>query len=412
MAKLGRELRPMAALTFSEGAGRFLSFVFYVLAARVLTTSGFGVLRYTIALALLAFGGLQVLVTALTRELGATRGDDRATSVALGSGLAAAPPLLGASCALCTVAALLGLTGSADLLGIVVVLAGLTVFQLYYAIGRGLGDSPRAVVTYAGGSAAQLVLLVAIAAVGDPDARAALIVFGLSAAVPVIAYELWSPAIRGRALSVERSELRRLWQIAVPLVLAQVAFVVWIAADQVWVETVLGTREVGVYGAAKNLAQIFFVIPAGVTGVLLPRVAELRSQGDVARARRLISRTTAGLLVVSAMLAVAVLAARTPLLGGLYGTAYEQAAPSMVGLSVGMVVYAGFVGVTTAAIGWGRPGVFTLGIVAAAAGEVAYLLLVGGHEATTAAWATAASITLGFVVVLARLRARPLGVAG
>src|SRR5204862_3817196 len=104
MRTLGRELRPMAALTFSEGSGRLLSFVFYVVAARLLTTHGFGVLRYTIALSLLAFGLLQVLVTALARELGAARGDEGATDLVLGSGLAAAPLLLGASSLLCVVA--------------------------------------------------------------------------------------------------------------------------------------------------------------------------------------------------------------------------------------------------------------------------------------------------------------------
>ena len=179
-ATASKELRPIVALTLSEGVSRLLSFVFYLVAARTLTTEGFGVLRYTLALMMLAFGLLAVLVTAVDPRARRGRGDSGRTGAVLGSTLAVAAALLAASLLVCAIASALGLTGSADLLGLLAAVVGYTLFQLYYAISRGLGDSARAVGAYVGGSAAQLAILVLLTIVADPGPRAALLVYAVS----------------------------------------------------------------------------------------------------------------------------------------------------------------------------------------------------------------------------------------
>ncbi len=318
MASAGGEARPMAALTASEGVSRLLSLVFYVVAARTLTTEGFGVLRYTVGLALLIFALLAVLTTSVTREVGAARGNDVRTGEVLGSGLWVAALLVGVSSVVCVLASLLGLTGGASLLGLLAVGFTYTMFQLYYAISRGVGDASRAAIAYVCASAAQLILLVGLGALLDPSPGVALFAYGASSVLPVLAYELRRPLIRGRALSVRRVELDRIWRLSAPLVLAQAGFVVWFSVDQIWIESALTTEDVGLYGAAKTLSQVFLVLPAGVTGVLLPRVAELRTAGDAVRARRLVYWATVGSMLISSLLALAVVLPGTELLEAVY----------------------------------------------------------------------------------------------
>ena len=213
LARAGGEARPMAALTASEGVSRLLSLVFYVVAARTLTTEGFGVLRYTVGLALLIFALLAVLTTSVTREVGAARGNDERTGEVLGSGLWVAALLVGVSSVVCVLASLLGLTGGASLLGLLAVGFTYTVFQLYYAISRGVGDASRAAIAYVCASAAQLILLVALSEVLEPTPGLALFAYGASSVLPVLAFELRRPLIRGRALSVRRVELDRIWKL-------------------------------------------------------------------------------------------------------------------------------------------------------------------------------------------------------
>jgi O-antigen/teichoic acid export membrane protein len=406
------ELAPIAIFVSSEGGARLLSFGFYLLAARVLTTHGFGVVRYTLTLSVLAFGVGQVLATALTREVGAARNEPARLGSVLGSGLAAGGAVVIGSCALCAGATLLGLTGSASPAGLVLTVAGFGVFQLYYGIGRGLGERMRPASTYLAASAVQLVALGALAVLTDPSPIDVLLAYALSNLVPVLAWEWRRPAIRGRRLAVAGDEFARIGALARPLLLAELCWLVWLSADQVWVESVLGTRSVALYGAAKTLAQVLFVVPSGAMAVLLPRLAELRTAGEGQRARTLTAVATFGVLGVSAVLAPCIILLRSSLLTGLYGPAYGAAAPSLLLLALGTVASATFMTLTSAVIGWGRPRVYTAGIAGAAALELVLLAVLPDDSATSAAWAASVSIAVALVGVAAWLRARPLGAEG
>lgn len=402
---LGRELPAMAAITASEGGARFLSFCFYLLAAHELTTSGFGVVRYTITLSVLAFGVGQVVVNAVTREVGAARSDRGRTSAVLGSGLVIGTVVLAASVALCLLAKLLGLTGGADLLGLIVALVGLAALQLYYGIGRGLGQVRRAASTYVGASLIQLAAFGAVAGWSQATSRTALLVYGLSSLVPVLLWEALRPVLLRGGLATHAAARRRLLALGAPLLLAELSYLIWLSADQIWVEHAFGTSQVGLYGAAKTLTQLLFVIPAGATAVLMPRVAELISAGALAQAGRLVAATVGGVIACCGLIGLALILLRTPLLGALYGHAYRAAAPSLLILTLGMVANGGFVVLTTSAVGWGRAGIYAAGMTLAAVCELVLLAVLPGDRITTAAWAATASIALALVTVAVYLLA-------
>jgi hypothetical protein len=199
MGGFGRERREVNVLTATEAAARVLSLGFYLVAARVLTVSGFGVVRYTISLALLALSPLLVLATATNRELGASRAGEAETRVILGSSLAIACWIWLGTAALCIAASAAGLTGSADLAGMLVVLGGQAMFSLNYQISRGLGRIKRIAITYIGASLLQLALLLALAATIDLSPTVALAIFGVSPVVLIVAAELVTPAGPGRS---------------------------------------------------------------------------------------------------------------------------------------------------------------------------------------------------------------------
>jgi O-antigen/teichoic acid export membrane protein/predicted O-methyltransferase YrrM len=398
-----RELGSIATLIVSEGVSRALSFTYYIAAARLLAPAGFGVVRYTITLSLLAFGVMQVLVTVLGRELGAARGDDDRTSAVIGTSVALGVAGWLVSMLGCAAAIVFQVTGKANVVGLLAVLSGYAVFQIYYAISWGLGRVTRMAITYAGGGALQLAALLAIAAVIHPGPAVALVFFGLSNLVPIALLEAIRPVIRGRALRFDWDAARRLAKVGLPLLAAQVGYVVWASADQIWVQRSLGSRQSGLYGAAKNLSQLFLILPAGVNGVLMPRIAELRSRGEDLRARRMIQSVTAGVVVCSAVAALLAIALRTRLLVLFYGDAYSAGATALAVLCIAMAIYAGFGTFTYSIVGWGRPGVYTTAIAVAAAVEVTYLGTVTARSPAQAAWASATSIAAGCIAALAHL---------
>lgn len=387
----------MIGLSAAEGTARLLSFVFYLIAARALDPSDFGVVRYTITLSLVAFAGLQVLVKALMRELGGTRGNIEQIREILGTGVVISVLVFLVSGVLVIVAAQLGITGSAQPGGLIIVLAGTACFQLYYAMGRGTGLVARPALTYGGASACQLVAFGILASLTHPTVTATLWIYGATGAIPLIICETFNPILRRNQLRITREATRILWIVSAPLILGQVAFIVWNSADQIWVESALGTTQIGLYAAAKNLSQVFIVLPAGVNGALLPRMAELRAANRMPDALTLLYKTTFILLGASSLVALFMIVFRVNLLEILYGAAYTPAASQLTALAIAMTIYAGHFTLTGSAIGLGRPGISTSTICLAAVVETCVLIFGHSSSATFAAWTYAGSIGIAFL---------------
>jgi O-antigen/teichoic acid export membrane protein len=402
------ELRPIFVSTFGEGGSRAVNFLFYLAVARALSPAGFGEVRYTITLATVALCLTQVLSNAMNRELGAARLDLARTREVLGSALAVGVALWLGSVALCVLASAASLTGTASALGLVAALSGLTVFQLYYAAARGLGAAERAAVIYFGTAVVNLGAFLAVWALTTPTPTIALVIFGTSSVVPILVAELARPVVAKAGLRVARRPLPGLWRIGGPLILAQIGYLTWVSADQIWVETQLGSHEIGLYSAARNLSILLLVIPAGVAGVLAPRVAELLSARREDRAARLLRLVSVAATLAVGALATVLILAREELLTFLYGDEYGAAAPALVGLCVSAVAYTAFAVVANGAVGWGRPRVYAAGVAVAACVEVVALLVTDSTSASTAAWSSAGGIFAALLVILGWLRLRPL----
>jgi O-antigen/teichoic acid export membrane protein len=399
----------MLALSATEGVARLLAFGFYLLAARVLSTSAFGEVRFTITLATLAFGLVQVLSVVLPRELGAARtSDSTRVNQVLAAGLSFAALTWALTALAAGIAAALGLTGAARPIGLIAVISGMAAFQLYYSVARGLGRFKRAAFTYSGASAVQLAAFAVAAALTRPTATEALIIFSASSFVPVLLLEARHPILRNLDFRVPREVRRSILRIGGVLVLAQILYLVWNSVDQIWVEGSLGAGAMGLYGAAKTLTQVFLVLPAGVNGVLMPRVAQLWAEHDARRAKRLVAISTLALFVASSAVGVLVVAARVPLLELLFGTRYSGAAGALVGLTVGMVIYGVFMTLTNSAVGWGRPRIYFATIALAALTEVTAFLVIPSGSIAAAAWLYAGSIAVGTLAVSLWLVVRPL----
>jgi O-antigen/teichoic acid export membrane protein len=398
----------MAVLTLAEGVARGLSFGFYLLAAHALAPASFGVVQFTIALATVTLAPVQLVGIAIRRELGADRGDREATLETLGSGLAVSVGALAVALALSGLADAADLAETANVTGLLAVIAGLSAFEIYYAIARGRADFRRAAIAYAAGAALQLVVFGVITATTDPTPTAALCIFGASSLVPILVYEAWRPILRRTPLRIGRRSLEKLWAIGAPLAPGTVAFLVWNSADQIWVGNVFGSFDIGTYGAARNLSQILMVPIVGFTGALVPRVAELRTSGERDRAVRLISWTTWVLVGCCAAIALVLILGRTFLLETFYGAAYGAGANALIGLSVGMVAFGGFSALGHGSMGFGAPRIYSIGYVVAAVVEVALLLAFDWSQPYAAAWIFAGSIALGWAAMAVYLRFRPL----
>ncbi len=117
----------------------------------------------------------------------------------------------------------------------------------------------------------------------------------------------------------------RLLRLSWPLLVSSVAMTVYLKIDQVMLQHLVGSTEVGVYAAAARLSEIWYFLPVALATSLLPLLVAQRQEGQQ-QYRRSLQRA----FDVSVWVAIALAAATTliaaPLIGVLYGAPYTRTA--------------------------------------------------------------------------------------
>jgi O-antigen/teichoic acid export membrane protein len=354
---------PLLVAGGGNTAGRALGFLFSLVLAGLFAPAEYGYVRWAISAAMLGAIPAAAGPYALACLLGAARDrpiDQRRLAVvgAVTVGMAA---LL---CGLGGVAVLRALDRPAG--GVLAVLVGMTWFSAAMAVYRGLDAVGHMAALYVGGNLLQLVLVL-------------LLCGALGLAVPDLALGLYGFAWLGVLLFLERqrlAELRssvrllaqasavlgplgRLWA---PLAVAQAGYTLWVWADVVLVDSLLGSAAAGQYALARTIGTVFLLVPEAAALVLVPYVAA-RGQAAAGTTLRLLAVAAA----VSAGLLAGVLLVAPPLLTVLAGGAYAAATAPLPGVAVGMALYALYLVLEGHAVGAGRPGAHVAGILVMAA---------------------------------------------
>jgi O-antigen/teichoic acid export membrane protein len=407
---IGRDLQIIGSTVWTEAFARLLSLVFYLAAGRLLLPADFGVLRYTLALGGWLFLLGNVLGRATARELGATDTDREAFQRTVTAALLLAAPMLALALGLAAGLVLGEITPTANLLGLATMLVGRTAFEVYYAVARGGRMLGRMAATYVGFSALQVVLLLGYAALSDDvDSTTALVIFGVSMLLPIAICELRRPVLLGHLRFPVAEARRKILYTGRPLLLSTCFFLMWATLDQLVVETVLPPVDVGYYGAAKTLAHMFSVLPFALNAALVPRIAQLRTRGEAAHARRLLRLTLIASVSVTAAGAGVVALLGPTIMALLFGEEFRPAGTALGILGVGYVAYMAVGVISSVAVGWGRRALNTAVTGVAGLLQLVLLVVVDYSDSADVATINAVSMWVALVVAVAWITIRPLG---
>ena len=166
--------------------------------------------------------------------------------------------------------------------------------------------------------------------------------------------------------------LRREWLlVALPLLFNDSAFVLLAQTDTLMTGAILGTFQVGIYGAAfKTAAGVSFIL-AGVNAIAAPMFATLHTQGDYQGLQQLTNSVARWMFYPTLLLALLLIAFGDRVLG-LFGTEFTAARWSMTILILGQLVNVG-------------------------AGSVGYLMEMTGHH-RQCAWVLGCSAVLNLIL--------------
>jgi O-antigen/teichoic acid export membrane protein len=223
---------------------------------------------------------------------------------------------------------------------------------------------------------------------------AAITVFaaGLLAMLP-----LW-PLVRStRGWRFDRAVARRGLVFGAKVTVAGAAGQGNVRMDQLFVATLVSTRELGFYVVAGTLATATLLVSQALNLMVVPMVA----RGDHRAVRRIL-RITLALMFLAA---IALAAASAPLIHLIFGREYDESVWSARILCFGSVFIAGKGVVTAALVGHGRPGDTAVVEVATFAVLVATMLLVvPAYGAPGAAVLVVLTAAAGLALLVVRTR--------
>ncbi len=197
--------------------------------------------------------------------------------------------------------------------------------------------------------------------------------------------------------------LRESW----PLIFSAVAIVIYMKIDQVMLESMAGSREVGIYSAAVRLSEVWFAIPTILASSLLPSIVRSKSLEPsvyLGRVQRFYD-LNAGLAY---LLCVPVSILAPLIVGVLYGEAYESAG-AILRVHVWASVFV-FLGVARSSFLLCE-GLLRYTLYATVAGSLVNvalnLMMIPRLGGLGAAWATVVSYAVAAVISTALFRRSP-----
>ena len=292
----GTDLWSSTAVVFVGNVfARGLGFLFPLAIARVSPRSDFALVYFFIntgfAVSELVLAGFPTAMTRYVSADPASRARWAAASVAGGF------PLLAISI---TVGFAMALQADAPPLFMALVVIGLTIDAYYFALLRGLGWFGTLMLYRITANLAQLVVLLAAAAVGMASVGVAVAAYSLLYLAPIAVIEWQRAPLRlvFSSMSFARRDVLKIARFAVPALVSGIAYSAIQGLDVYFVRIFASTQQAD-YGAARSLAMPMQMVTFAVTVILLPRVASASAHDRVRLLRDSFLLTLVALVAIS-----------------------------------------------------------------------------------------------------------------
>ena len=313
---------------------RGLAFLFYLILARVFEPGAYGEIQYSIAIAeIIAVGTQPFGQHVLARFIGKYKEspDDLARFFSNAWVILVSIFALTLILAIPTLAFL-----SLQSVGILVVVAGTTIFYAYWGLARGFLASRRLVVAYLGSNLLQLILtfwLIQLLAI--KSVSLALVIYGGTYLLPLALLQITRPLI----LSFDHhlinwNTIKPILRFSLPIWLSHAMYMLTLTLDILLLKHFSDSEILGRYSLAKNISALFIFIPTGISTILMPRVASLPERDH----NKLLIQSLALSLAINLGVLAALLLLGNWAVRRFFGPGYLSSPTTVLVLATGMIV--------------------------------------------------------------------------
>lgn len=380
-------------LSVGTALARILGLAFSLVLAAAFSASEYGEIRYSIAVAsIVAIGTMPFGQHVIARFVSKYRNDgDRLNSI-LSNCLVILPTIF--ILTLLIAIPILLVLGKFNI-GILFIFLGETLFYTYWGLSSGFLEPRRLTAAYLGSNIVQILLVfVLIQWMGIKSTTLALSIYGLSYLLPLsLLMIFWPLPGQLRVHLVDRKMISELFRFSLPIWVSHACFTIGMSIDFLLLERLGNEVQLGAYSLSKTLATMFMIVPAGISTLLMPKVAASPDREH----RKLLIRMLIISLLIDGVALLVYLPLVQPLTQRIFGVDYLIPLGVTFLLSLYMILY-GIHGLITAVyVGSGKPQVESASRIV----ELVVIVLSCWFLIPSfGAWGAAISIFIGKVMAL------------
>ena len=338
-------------LSIGTAVARILGLAFSLVLAAAFSASEYGQVRYAIAVAsIVAIGTMPFGQHVIARFVSKYRSDETKLDSVLTNSFVILPIVFLGT--LLIAIPILVMRGTFNI-GILAIFLGETLFYTYWGLSSGFLEPGRLTAAYLGSNFIQIILVFVLIQVLDIQSTTlALLIYGLSYLLPLAVLVIFWP-LPGRInyRLFDRKMIGELLRFSVPIWVSHACYTFSLSFDLLFLERMGNENRLGAYSLSKTLASMFLIVPAGISTLLMPKVAASPKKGH----RQLLIR----MLIISVLIDVVALIFYLPLVRPLtmriFGVDYLVPLSVSLLLALYMIAY-GIHGLITAVyVGSGKP---------------------------------------------------------
>lgn len=338
-------------ISIGTAIARILGLAFSLVLAAAFPAGEYGFIRYGIAVAsIVSIGTMPFGQHVMARFVSKYRSDETKLDSVLSNGFLILPGLF----VLTLLVAVPVLLATHNFnIGILGIFLGETLFYTYWGLSSGFLEPKRLTAAYLGSNLVQILLVFGLIQVaGIKSSTLALMIYGLSYLLPLsVLIIFWPLPGRIRLQMFDRNMLRELLRFSLPIWISHTCYTLSLSLDVILLERLGNEIQLGAYSLSKTLATMFLIVPAGISTLLMPKIA---ASPEKSHRQSLIRMLIITLLIDGIALLVYLPFAR-PLTQRIFGEDYLVSLIVSLLLSLYMVAYGVHGLVTAVFVGSGRP---------------------------------------------------------
>ena len=309
-------IKQTTALTITNIVTRVMGMLYFILLARLLSVSDYGLFRYLMTIAIIYGILFTGIPTALTKFMSEDKTNKKEISEYVSNSLI----LMVAAFLILIVIILISNSNS---LYLILFLFAVFIDTLYLGFVRGLLNYVKLSGFKLTENIIQLsILIISFIIYREVNFTLSVIFFSFSGLISLFIFEI-SKFEFDIHFKYDKIKISKLIKYAIPITIGAIGWEVMFGINTIFIQKFYSIEQVGYYSIGITLVQIFTFLPAAISTIMLPKVASTKRKE---RITKYIKIAVIGSLLISAIMLMFLLIFKLWILKAIFTSKYLQAA--------------------------------------------------------------------------------------